>query len=141
MYNNSPEYLLLKQYAKDVESGWISPLIGFNGYKALYQRIEAEIVGNVVADGTLITGQVPHFMQRVVGTSVDPEKLKDDLKIIRRSGVDVDDIKEALFHPESIGPVLTRKTGQKSVKFIGTRCAVAINPESGLLIQTNPRRT
>lgn len=140
-YNNSPEYLLLKQYSKDVESGWLSPLSGFEEYKTLYQRIETEIVGRVTAGGTLITGQVPHFMQRVIGTAVDPKKLKEDLTVIRRSGVLIDDIKDALFNPEDIGPTITRSTGQKSVKYIGAKCAVAINPVSGLLIQTNPRRT
>jgi hypothetical protein len=139
-YNNSPEYALLKQYAKDVETGWISPLSGFENYKSLYQRIQTEIVGKTAADGTVITGQVPHFMQRVIGTSADPEKLKNDLRIIRRSGVEIDDIKDALFNPEKKGRILVRKTGQRSVKMVGKNCAVAFNPDTGMLIQTNPRK-
>lgn len=137
-YTTPPRYELLKQYAKDVETGWISPLSGFDNYEELYNRIQNEIVGKTAANGIVIQGQKPHFMQRVIGTMVDPEKFKKDLRIIRRSGVDIDDIFDALFKPEKISPVLIRNTGQKSVKFIGKSCAVSINPETGYLIQTNP---
>ena len=137
-YNRVDEYRLLKQYAKDVRTGWVSPLSGFENYRNLYNRIQAEIVGRTAADGTVITGQVPHFMQRVIGTMVDPQKLKDELKVIRRSGVDVDDIIEAVFSPVEIGSVQVRKSGKRSVKLIGERCAVTINPDTGDLIQTNP---
>lgn len=113
---------------------------GFENYKTLYDRIQNETVGSKAANGTLITGQVPHFMQRVIGTMVDPDKLEQDLQVIRRSGVEVDDIKEALFSPERICPVMVRKSGQRSIKFIGKNCAVTINPDTGMLIQTNQRR-
>lgn len=137
-YNGSPDYKLLHQYAADVESGWVSPLSGFENYRTLYNRIQTEVVGKVAADGTLIAGQVPHFMQRVIGTMVDPEKLKRDLKVIRRSGVSVDSIVETVFHPLEIGDVQVRKSGKRSVKLIGENCAVTINPDTGMLIQTNP---
>lgn len=137
-YNNPDEYKLLKQYAEGVESGWISPLSGFENYKNLYGRIQSEIVGKTTANGTVITGQVPHFMQRVVGTMVDPEKMKKDLKIIRRSGVRIEDIESAIFNPIEIGDIKTRKSGKRSVKLIGENCAVTINPDTGELIQTNP---
>ena len=137
-YNKSPDYLLLKQYAKDVESGWLSPLAGFDNYKALYNHIQDEIVGKAAANGTVIQGQVPHFMQRVIGTMVDPQKKKENLQIIRRSGVEIDAIKSALFYPESIGKILVRPSGQRSIRFIGQKCAVSINPDTGMLIQVNP---
>jgi hypothetical protein len=139
-YNRTDEYKLLKQYAKDVKDGWISPLSGFENYKNLYGRIQSEIVGKTAANGTGITGQVPHFMQRVIGTMADPQKLKNDLQVIRRSGVEIDDIADALFHPESIDPPTKRANGKTSVRFIGTKCVVTINPDEGLLIQTNPRK-
>jgi hypothetical protein len=137
-YNDSPGYQLLVQYADDVESGWVSPLSGFENYRALYNQIQTDLVGKVAANGTMITGQVPHFMQRVIGTMVDPEKLKKDLRIVRRSGVDIDDIKNAIFFPIEIGDILTRKSGQRSIKLIGNKCVVTINPDTGNLIQTNP---
>ena len=139
-YNRLEEYKLLKQYAKDVKDGWISPLSGFENYKALYKRIQTEIVGNTAADGTVINGQVPHFMQRVIGTMVDPKKIKDDLQIVRRSGVEIDDIFDTLFHPESIDDPVERSNGKTSVRFIGRNCVVTVNPDEGLLIQTNPRK-
>ena len=137
-YNNSPEYQLLNQYSNDVKTGWISPLSGFDNYQTLHSRIQNEIVGRTAANGIEIKGQVPHFMQRVIGTMVDPEKLKRELKVIRRSGVEFDDIKAAIFSPEEIGSVLVRKSGKRSVKLIGKKCAVSINPDTGELIQTNP---
>lgn len=139
-YNRPDEYKLLKRYAKDVKAGWITPLSGFENYKNLHGRIQSEIVGKTAANGTLITGQVPHFMQRVIGTMVDPEKLKNELQVIRRSGVEIDDIADALFHPESIDNPVKRANGKTSVRFIGAWCVVTINPDEGLLIQTNPRR-
>ena len=132
------EDMLREQYARDVETGWISPLSGFENYKTLYDRIQNEAVGSEAANGTLITGQVPHFMQRVIGTMVDPKILKEEHRIIRRSGVEVDAIKNAVFTPEKIGDVVVRKSGQRSVKLIGKDCVVTINPDTGELIQTNP---
>ena len=137
-YNKNTNYRLFRQYANDVEAGWISPISGFENYRELYGRIQTEIVGRTAANGTVITGHVPHFMQRVIGTMADPEKLKRDLKIIRRSGVEFDDIRDAIFNPEEIGSVLIRKSGKRSVKLIGKKCSVSINPDTGELIQTNP---
>ena len=139
-YTTPPRYELLKQYSKDVELGWISPLSGFNNYEELYNRIQTEIVGKKAANGTVIQGQVSHFMQRVIGTMVDPEKKEKDLRIIRRSGVSIDDISNTLFNPEIIDPPQKRPSGEISVRFIGERCVVTINPNTGNLIQTNPRK-
>ena len=137
-YNRPDEYKLLKQYAKDVKSGWVSPLSGFENYKNLHGRIQSEIVGKTAANGTQITGQVPHFMQRVIGTMEDPEKTTSPLRPIRRSGVDIQDIIDAIFAPDEIKPVVVSKSGKRSIKLVGKRCAVSINPDTGMLIQTNP---
>ena len=137
-YNRPDEYNLLKQYAKDVKAGWISPLSGFENYKNLHGRIQSEIVGKTAANGTLITGQVPHFMQRVIGTMADPGKTDSSLHPIRRSGVDIQDIIDTVFTPDEIKPVVVSKSGKRSVKFAGKRCEVTINPDTGMLIQTNP---
>lgn len=139
-YNDFPRYELLKQYANDVESGWISPLSGFDNYEKLYNRIQTEIVGKRTSNGILITGQKPHFMQRVIGTMIDPQKLKNDLQIIRRSGVTIDSVKNAIFEPEIVGEILVRPSGARSIRFVGADCMVSINPDTGMLIQTNPRK-
>lgn len=139
-YTNSPRYELLKLYAEDVKNGWISPLSGFSNYEALYNRVQTEIVGTTTANGILIQGQSRHFMQRVIGTMVDPEKLKTDLKVIRRAGVEIEDIKSALRSPVKIGDARASKNGKVSVKFTGAHCQVSVNPEDGTLIQTNPQK-
>lgn len=139
-YNDSPRYELLQRYARDVDSGWISPLSQFDNYETLYNRIQTEIVGTAASNGIVITGQSQHFMQRVIGTMVDPQKLRDNLQIIRRSGVDINDIKDTLYNPVEICPVRVSQSGRKSVKLNGKNCSVTINPDTGSLIQTNPRK-
>ena len=126
------------QYAEDVETGWISALSDFKHYKHLYQRIQDEVVGKTAANGIVISGQVPHFMQRVIGTAIDSKILKENLKVVRRSGVLLEDIKDALSSPEQIGNVKVRRSGKRSVKLVGKNCVVTINPDTGELIQTNP---
>ena len=77
-------------------------------------------------------------MQRVVGTSVDPKIFQEEHRIMRRSGVELEDVEEALFAPISVSNVITRSDGLRSVVFWGSNCAVTVNPDTGQLIQTNP---
>ena len=137
-YNNTEEYRLLMQYANSVKSGWLSPLAGFDLYKSTHERIQTELVGKTTADGTVITGHTAHFMERMFGTLVDPDKLKYDLKIIRRSGVGYKAMRDTVLNPERINPVKTDSRGKRSVRLIG-KAIVTINPDTGQLIQLNPR--
>lgn len=137
-YNNTEEYQLLTQYANSVKSGWLSPLAGFDLYKSTHERIQTELVGKTAADGTVITGHTAHFMERMFGTLVDPDKLKYDLKIIRRSGVGYEAMRDTVLNPERINPVKTDLRGKRSVRLIG-KAIVTINPDTGQLIQLNPR--
>ena len=137
-YNNTEEYRLLTQYANSVKSGWLSPLAGFDLYKSTHERIQTELVGKTAADGTVITGHTAHFMERMFGTLVDPDKLKYDLKIIRRSGVGYEAMCDTVLNPERINPVKTDSRGKRSVRLIG-KAIVTINPDTGQLIQLNPR--
>ena len=137
-YNNTEEYRLLMQYANSVKSGWLSPLAGFDLYKSTHERIQTELVGKTTADGTVITGHTAHFMERMFGTLVDPDKLKYDLKIIRRSGVGYEVMRDTVLNPERINPVKTDSRGKRSVRLIG-KAIVTINPDTGQLIQLNPR--
>lgn len=133
-YNNSPAYELLKVYVRDVESGWISPNASFENYLNLHEQIEKRLIGKTTANGIEITGQSEHFLQRILGTMSDPQKKYP------RSGVSVDDVEDALFEPIKEGKVLVRSDGKRSVKLVGRRCEVAINPDTGTLIQTNPKK-
>ena len=137
-YNNTEEYRLLMQYANSVKSGWLSPLAGFDLYKSTHERIQTELVGKTTADGTVITGHTAHFLERMFGTLVDPDKLKYDLKIIRRSGVGYEAMRDTVLNPERINPVKTDSRGKRSVRLIG-KAIVTINPDTGQLIQLNPR--
>ena len=137
-YNSTEEYRLLMQYANSVKSGWLSPLAGFDLYKSTHERIQTELVGKTTADGTVITGHTAHFMERMFGTLVDPDKLKYDLKIIRRSGVGYEAMRDTVLNPERINPVKTDSRGKRSVRLIG-KAIVTINPDTGQLIQLNPR--
>ena len=137
-YNNTEEYRLLMQYANSVKRGWLSPLAGFDLYKSTHERIQTELVGKTTADGTVITGHTAHFMERIFGTLVDPDKLKYDLKIIRRSGVGYEAMRDTVLNPERINPVKTDSRGKRSVRLIG-KAIVTINPDTGQLIQLNPR--
>lgn len=138
-YNNTEEYQLLMHYNHSVETGWLSPLAGFDLYKSTHERIQTELVGKTVADGTVITGHTAHFMERMFGTLVDPKKLKKDLKIVRRSGADFDDIKDTLMHP--VMPPRTKKDilGRNSTVFLGKNAQVSVN-EKGELIQCEPKK-
>ena len=138
-YNNTEEYQLLMHYNHSVETGWLSPLAGFDLYKSTHERIQTELVGKTVADGTVITGHNAHFMERMFGTLVDPKKLKKDLKIVRRSGADFDDIKDTLMHP--VMPPSTKKDilGRNSTVFFGKNAQVSVN-EKGELIQCEPKK-
>ena len=137
-YNNTEEYRLLMQYANSVKRGWLSPLAGYDLYKSTHERIQTELVGKTTADGTVITGHTAHFMERMFGTLVDPDKLKYDLKIIRRSGVGYEAMRDTVLNPERINPVKTDSRGKRSVRLIG-KAIVTINPDTGQLIQLNPR--
>lgn len=134
-YNNPPEYELLQRYARDVESGWISPNASFDNYSTLYHRIESEVVGSRTSNGLLITGQSEHFMQRVLGTAADPKTG------LLRSGVTIEDIQDALANgiPRSIRESV-KEDGSilRSQKFVSADCDVTVNPDTGKLIQCNP---
>lgn len=139
-YNDSPRYELLKNYVRSVENGRMSPLPHFDLYEEYHARIESEIVGRMV-NSIKITGQSKHFLERVFGTMVDPEKYKKDLQTVRRSGVSLESVMEALFNPVEIRDVrtTTRKgVARRSQKFVGKSCVVTVNPDTGILIQTNP---
>lgn len=134
-YNNNPAYELLKKYAKDIENGWVSPNVGFAQYKKVYQFIEENIIGRKTSNGILIKGQSDHFIQRVCGTMIDPEKLEKELKIVRRSGIEIEDVLEALTNGTARPVKYTH--GKPSQLFFNEKCAVSINPDTGILIQCN----
>ena len=129
-YNNSPAYRMLHRYAQSVESGMLSPLSGIDLYCSLYERIQNEIVGKQAANGILIQSQSHRFMERVLGTIKDPHTDKP------RSGVEISDLIDCVFH--GIARPTKMTNGSLSQLLCTDKCAVSINPETGILIQCNP---
>ena len=132
-YNTSPRYELLQKYVRSVSSGRMSPLSGFDLYEKYHARIEEEIVGKTTVNGIGIAGQTNHFLERVFGTASDPKTGRP------RNGVSLEEVKDALFNGIADKPV-AREDGEISVRFLGKTCSVTMNPNTGKLIQTNPRR-
>ena len=133
-YSTSPlkeENNLLSRYKEDAETGWITPLIGFEDYVSLYNQINEQIVGLTTINGITITGQSKHFLQRMIGTRSDP------ITGHIRSGVEIEDVIDALLN----GKVKKEKEdadGRLSQSFYNDICLVTINPTTGILVQCNP---
>lgn len=132
-YNDSPRFELLRRYADSVDSGRMSPMARFDLYEEYYKRIQEEIVGKTV-NGITVSGQTAHFLERVFGTGRDPKTR------LPRNGVSIGEIIDCLDHPVSFGKVKADDQGRRSFVVFGETAAVSINADTGLLVQTNPRR-
>lgn len=132
-YNDPPRYELLKGYAKAVDKGDISPLVGFDVYEETSDEISRKIVGCSTSTGAQIESFAPHFVDRVIGQTSIPHKGM-------RCGVSVEDALDALQNPVRIGELRTHKDGDIRQTFYGKDAAVAISVRDKRLIQTNPRR-
>lgn len=55
-----------------------------------------------------------------------------------RSGVEVEEIMETIQNGR-VSKAKTSNDGRKSIKLEGDKCIVTINPDTGMLIQCNPR--
>jgi hypothetical protein len=136
-YTNFPEYELQNKYLRSVNSGLLSPLSGYDNYKALHDRVEKELVGIEAVNGLHITGQSDHFLERVIGTTSDPTHGNKP-----RSGVKfealVDTLKNGSARPIKMTKDKRTGTMSQSQTFVGKLCDVSVNPLTGILIQCNP---
>lgn len=128
-YNNPKEYDLMQTYSKSVDSGMISPLVGYEKYKEYHERVEKELVGLTTSNGIEIKSQSNHFLERVFGTISDPAH-----EGAKRSGVELENIAEALKN----GSVRQHKNGSYIYK--SHNCEVSLNPNTGNLIQVTPKK-
>ena len=69
-----------------------------------------------------------HFIERVLGTSLDPEKQRP------RDGIEIEEIYKTLTKPLKV----KEEPKKNSHKFIGEKITITINPNTGNLIQCNP---
>ena len=143
-YNNSPECKLMNAYITSVKKGKFSPLVGYDHYKKLHNEINNSLVGLTTTNGIEITGQSDHFIERVIGVIKDPDTGK------KRLGVELQDIQDALTNGNAMKPKISRdkngnilydEDGKPKISqlFVTDKCAVSINPETGVLIQCNPK--
>lgn len=127
-YNNIEEWNLVKDYVKSRESNMISVFSSFEDFKKYKNIIEKEIVGIKTSNGIEIKSQSKHFIERILGTSLDPEKKRP------RDGVEIEAIYKTLTEPLKV----KEEPKKKSHKFIGEKITITINPDTGNLIQCNP---
>lgn len=128
-YNDSRQWELLKDYKHSRSSNMISAFTSFGDYKEYKQKINDELIGLTTVDGVKIKGQSKHFIERVFGTSQDPNTGR------ARNGVEIDDIKDALANATKI------IDKGNNVNYRNSVCSVSVNPKTGVLIQTNPKNT
>ena len=122
---NSNEY---RTYELAVNSGELTPLADFKLYHTVNNTIDNQLVGKITENGMKINGKSNHFVARVIG-SVEQ----------KRDGVTISKIRNALTNPIEIKDMIENANG-RSQTFIGNKIAVSINPDTGILIQTNPLR-
>lgn len=136
MYNSTPEYQMLNKYMTSVKQGMMSPLVGYDKYLEYFNIVETEIIGKTTSNGIKISAQSNHFLERVFGTQNDPTH-----KGVSRSGVKLEDIKDALLHGKYKCPREEKDENgniKRSQIFYTDKCVVTINPDTGVIIQCNP---
>ena len=124
---NEMNRLSFKAYASSIRIGELTPLADFKLYQDMSKQIDSEVVGKTTSNNILITGKSNHFIARIIG-SVEQ----------RRNGVTITETLDALLNPVTVDEVRKLKPG-RSQRFISERVLVTINPDTGNLIQVNPR--
>lgn len=137
-YNNPKEYDLMQSYSKSVDSGMMSPLVGYEKYKEYHKRVEKELIGLTTSNGITIKSQSKHFLERVFGTISDPSHGG-----VMRTGVELEDVKEALLYGKVEKVKIKKKSNgefDKSQGFYTDKCFVSVNPDKCVLIQVIPKK-
>ena len=122
----SEDWRLFKSYTQSIKSGELSALADFELYKETSAEIDKMLVGSKTSNGFVITGKSNHFIARTIGSVKQ-----------RRNGVSVEEAFQVITSPIKVDPVCQNTNG-RSQRFIGETAAVTINPDTGILIQSNP---
>ena len=131
-YNDSPRYELLKGYARAVEKGDVSPLVGFERYEEVSAEIQKRIVGTTTSTGITIESFATHFVDRVIGQTSTPNPGM-------RCGVPIEDALDALKSPVRLGGARILDDGDIRQTFYGKKASVALSIRDKRVIQTNAR--
>lgn len=124
----SDDWQAFQSYAKSIKIGELTPLADFKLYQSKSVEIDKVLVGQVTQNGLEITGKSKHYISRTIGSVSQ-----------RRSGVETQDALDALLHPIKVDPIKTNTNG-RSQRFKGKNCYVTVDPDTGILIQTNPHK-
>ncbi len=125
---NSGEWDMYIVYKNAILRGELSSFADFKYYKDVKQEINEKLVGVITKNNIEVKSFSNHFIDRVIGSEAD-----------RRNGVSVDDCLKILLEADEISKVreFKHKSSQRfKIKGIGI---VSINPETGQLIQVNPK--
>ena len=116
----------------------MSPLVGYEKYKEYHKRVEKELIGLTTSNGITIKSQSKHFLERVFGTISDPSH-----DGVMRTGVELEDVKEALLYGKVEKVKIKKKSNgefDKSQGFYTDKCFVSVNPDKCVLIQVIPKK-
>lgn len=130
-YTDSPRYELLQGYARAVDKGDISPLVGFEQYENTSREIQDRLVGATTSTGITIESFATHFVDRVIGQTSTPHTGM-------RCGVPVDDALDALTNPVRVGEVRKMEDGDIRQTLYGRKSSITMSIRDKRLIQTNP---
>lgn len=125
------EFALLEGYKEAQRKQDISILVSFEVCKEVSYDIDRAIVGKTF-DGITIKGKKTHFIDRVIGEYQDSDYKQKG----KRQGVKIVDVVECLQSPNKSSR--KNEDGSISVTYKSDRCKVTVNPDTGILIQTNP---
>lgn len=127
---NKNEWKAFKAYTSSIKTGELSPLVDFKLYQNISNEMDKKLVGIITSNSIKITGKSNHSIARVLGSIEE-----------RRSGVAVLDVLDALVSKDAeILPVRVSKNG-RSQKFRNKAVEVTVNPDTGNIIQVNPRHS
>ena len=129
-YNKKEEFDLLKGYKEAQQKQDIHALVSFKTYKAVSREIDKTLVGKTF-DGITIKGKKTHFIDRVIGEYQDSDYKQSG----KRQGVKIGDVVDCLQGQQKT--TRTNADASLSWTYKSKKCQVTINPQTGILIQTN----
>ena len=125
-YNNDER--LLDGFIKAVDKGDISVLVGIDEYIATARKVEVQLVGLTTKDGVVIREYSTHFIDRIIGQTADPQPGM-------RQGVSIEAVKSTLLNADDI----YNSAIKKSRTYSHGMAVVTVNPNTGRLVQANPK--
>lgn len=106
-------------------------MVSFKTYKAVSREIDEALVGKTF-DGITIKGKKTHFIDRVIGEYQESDYKQSG----KRQGVKISDVVDCL--QGTIKSSRSNSDGSVYITYKSDKCKVTVNPNTGILIQTNP---